>query len=121
MTAGRRLWQNRSGAAAVEFALVTPLLLGLIIGMTELARWGWGAAATRTLAADAARCIAVDRQRCGSAEATRAAMAAASPLISASTVLDFEKSACGIRVTARGGFPARLTPGLGETTAVACG
>lgn len=116
-----RLWRDRSGAAAVEFALVTPVLLALIIGISELARWGWGAAATRALAAEAARCIAVDPLRCGSAAATRAAMAQAAPLISQSTSLEFETSACGIRVIAHGGFPARLTPGLGTITAVACG
>jgi Flp pilus assembly protein TadG len=117
----RRFWRDRSGAAAVEFALVTPLLLALIVGIAELAHWGWGAAATRALAAAAARCIAVEPQRCGTADATRAAMAQSSPAISRNTRLDFEKAACGIRVTAHGGYPARLTPGLGATTAVACG
>lgn len=96
------------------------MLLALVIGIAELARWGWGAAATRSLAADAARCIATDPAKCGSASATRAAMAKAAPLISGATTLDFDKSSCGIRVTARGGFPAVLTPGLGEVSAVAC-
>lgn len=112
---------DRRGAAAVEFALVTPVLLALVIGIVELAHWGWGAAATRALAADALRCITVDPERCGSAAATRATMAAQSPAISRTTALDFERAGCGIRVIARGGFPARLTPGLGATTAVACG
>jgi Flp pilus assembly protein TadG len=33
---GRRLHHNRSGAAAVEMALVTPLLLTILIGSVEL-------------------------------------------------------------------------------------
>lgn len=111
---------NRSGAAAVEFALVAPLLLTLLIGTVELSRWAWGAASTRDLAARAARCITVTPARCRSVTATQAEMAAAAPMISRTTRLEFAASACGVRIVARGGFPARLTPGLGETTAIAC-
>jgi Flp pilus assembly protein TadG len=114
------LAHDRSGAAAVEFALVTPLLLIMVIGIVELSHWAWGAAATRDLAARTARCIAVTPDLCGSVPATRAAMAKAAPMISTTTALDFEKSACGIRVTAHGGFPAQLTPGLDDVVAVAC-
>lgn len=111
---------RRSGAAAIEFALVAPLFLCLVIGTVELSRWAWGAAATRDLAARAARCIAVTPWRCESAASTRKAMAAAAPSISATTELRFEKAGCGIRVIASGGFPAAITPGLGRVEASAC-
>ena len=104
----------------LEFALVAPVFLAMIGGTIELARWALGAAATRDLAARAARCIAVTPARCGSIAATRAAMARDSPVISRATTLSFRRAPCGVEVEARGGFPAVLTPGLGETVAVAC-
>ena len=113
-------WRDRAGAAALEFALVTPLLLAMIIGIAELTRWSWGAAATRDLAVRAARCIAVTPAVCDSAAAVTAAMADAAPTIAAASELTFEKADCGVRVIARGGFAGVVTPGLGETTAVAC-
>ena len=109
-----------SGAAALEFALVAPLFLTLIIGTVELAHWAWGAAATRGLAAGTARCITVTPRLCAAIPATRLRMASSDPLLARSTTLSFERSACGIRVTATGGFPALLTPGLGPVTAHAC-
>jgi hypothetical protein len=115
-----RLTNCRRGAAALEFALVAPLFLALSFGTIELAHWAWGAAALRDVAARAARCIAVSPSRCGSAAATIAAMHADAPRLAGHSEFSFEKSPCGIRVTVRGGFPARLTPGLAETSATAC-
>jgi Flp pilus assembly protein TadG len=120
MTRLGALRRNRSGAAAVEFALVAPLFLSLVIGTVELSRWAWGAAATRDLAARAARCITVTPALCGSVAATDKAMAGAAPLISAATELRYEKAACGVRITADGGFPALITPGLGRVEGRAC-
>jgi Flp pilus assembly pilin Flp len=120
MIRNRSLWQDRRGAAALEFALVAPIFLALVIGTVETARWAWGAAATRDLAARAARCISVTPELCGTIAATQLHLAQSAPSISRTTKLDFEKSACGIRVVAVGGFPAMLTPGLDETVAVAC-
>lgn len=114
------LRRDDGGAAALEFAIVAPIFLALVIGMIELARWSWGAAATRDLAARAARCMAVSPARCGSAAGVDAAMRADAPMIAATTVLSFAPGRCGVRVVARGGFPAVLTPGLGPVTAAAC-
>ena len=50
---------------------------------------------------------------CGSAEAVRDGWVSRSGARDSS----FEKSACGVRITARGGYPAALTPGLAETSA----
>lgn len=112
----RRLRHCRRGAAALEFALVAPLFLTIIGGTVELARWGWGAAALRAAVADGARCLQLAPHRCGSLQALRAELGDAAPVQS----LDVEKSACGLRLTATGGFPAALTPGLAATSARAC-
>lgn len=120
MTRCRALWRDRRGAAALEFALVAPIFLALVIGTVETARWAWGAAATRDFAARAARCIAVTPELCGTIAATRQHLAQTAPLVSRTTTLEFGKSECGIGVVANGGFPAVLTPGLGDTVAVAC-
>lgn len=95
--------RDRSGAAAIEFALVAPLFLTLVCGTVELSRWAWGAAEVRDRAARAARCLAVGQSDCGSAGGMR-----------------FERSACGVRVVVEGGFPAVLTPGLDRARGVAC-
>ncbi len=50
------LAQVRRGTAAVEFALVAPVLVAILVGLVELAAWNWGAAETRDLAARAALC-----------------------------------------------------------------
>jgi hypothetical protein len=115
----RRLLGCRRGAAALEFALVAPLLLTMLAGTVEMARWGWGAAALRSAAADGARCVRLDGGRgggCGSPEAVRELLAEAEPV----RELNFEKSACGVRITATGGYQAALVPGLAETRAHAC-
>jgi Flp pilus assembly protein TadG len=111
----RRLLACRRGAAALEFALVAPLLLTMLAGTVELARWGWGAAALRSAAAEGARCVRVARG-CTSPDAVRALLAEAEPVRDVS----FEKSACGVRITATGGYKAALVPGLAETRAHAC-
>jgi hypothetical protein len=115
----RRLASCRRGAAALEFALVAPLLLTMLAGTVEMARWGWGAAALRSAAAEGARCVRLGGGRgggCASPEAVRERLAGADPV----RELHFEKSACGVRITATGGYPAALTPGLAETRAHAC-
>ena len=114
------LRRDNRGVAALEFALIAPLFLGLVMGTIELARWSWGAAATRDMAARAVRCITVTPARCGSSADVAAVMRTDAPMIAATTRLSFEPGPCGVRVVARGGFPAVLTPGLGPVTAAAC-
>lgn len=108
--------QCRAGAAALEFALVAPLFIALVAGTVELARWGWGAAVLRDAAAQGARCLRVTPDRCGSAAALRAWLGEPEGV----QAIVVTKSACGLRFTTRGGYPAALTPGLGVTSASAC-
>jgi Flp pilus assembly protein TadG len=72
------LANDRRGAAAVEFALVAPLLVAILVGLVELAAWSWGAAETRDLVARAARCVAVAPERCRGDAAVAALVAAES-------------------------------------------
>ena len=92
----RRLGADARGVGALEFALVSPLLLLFIAGIIELAIWGVGAAAARDLAAQSARCIAVTPDVCASTAATRARLATLAPAVAANAELSFEKSPCGV-------------------------
>jgi len=111
------LAHDRRGAAVVEFALVAPLLIAILVGLVELAAWSWGAAESRDLAARAARCVAVTPERCQGDAAVAALVAADSRFGSRVRI---ENSACGVRISVTGGLPAALTPGLGVVTASAC-
>ena len=111
------LARDRHGAAAVEFALVAPLLVAVLVGSVELAAWSWGAAQARDLAARAARCVTVTPERCGGDAAVTALVAAQSRFDASVRI---ENSACGVRISVTGGLPAALTPGLGTVTARAC-
>jgi hypothetical protein len=106
----------RAGTAALEFALVAPLFVTIVAGTVEVARWGWGAAALRDAAAGGARCLRVTPERCGSLKALQEQLDDSAPV----DRLDVAKSACGLRVTARGGYPATLAPGMAATAAHAC-
>lgn len=105
---------NRSGAAALEFGLVAPLFLLIVCATLDTVRWGQGAAVMRDLAAQSARCIAVSPSKCGSAAAVRKRHGGKARL-------DFEPSACGVVVTARGGHESPLAPGGGKPARACAG
>lgn len=48
-------WKDERGSAAVEFALVGPLLILLLIGMIVYGGWFWLAQSVQSLASEAAR------------------------------------------------------------------
>jgi Flp pilus assembly protein TadG len=52
---GYHLIGDRTGAAAVEFALVGPMLIFLMIGMVVYGSWFWLAQGVQTLASESAR------------------------------------------------------------------
>jgi Flp pilus assembly protein TadG len=56
--------QDRRGATAVEFALVLPLLLAMIIAVIEGNRLLWTKQALQEAAAQSARCMAIGREGC---------------------------------------------------------
>lgn len=50
-----RLWHSRRGSAAVEFALIGPLFIVLLIGAVVYGGWMWMAQGVQSLAAEGAR------------------------------------------------------------------
>ena len=68
----RRTWTGRtaqsreSGTAAIEFALVVPPFLVLMLGIGEYARYEWTAEAVRETAIAGARCIGMTLTNCSS-------------------------------------------------------
>ena len=63
MSAGRsltRLWRCRRGNTAIEFALIAPLLLLLLLGVMEVGQLFWCAASLNYAVQQAARCAALD-------------------------------------------------------------
>lgn len=71
MTLIRRLKRDRSGATALEFAMVAPLLLALIFLVIEGSRFLWTRQAVQEAAAHTARCVAIGSDGCDTAEGAK--------------------------------------------------
>lgn len=59
----RRLAANERGASAIEFALLAPVFLGLMMGVVEVGLYMQNYNAVRSLASDASRFAAVEYQK----------------------------------------------------------
>jgi Flp pilus assembly protein TadG len=55
---------DRSGATAVEFAMVMPFLIVMMLGVFEIARVEWTREALQETAATGARCMAMNSTSC---------------------------------------------------------
>lgn len=64
MTLLRRFRRDAGGASAVEFAMVAPLLIAVIIFMIEGGRFLWAKQAVQEAASLSARCIAIGSKGC---------------------------------------------------------
>lgn len=95
-----RLLGDRTGAAAVEFALVVPAFLLLLIGIMEFGRLMWTQNALHYAVEEAARCSAVDTTVCTSTSTTQSFAAARSGLAFATSVFAVTKTSCGWQVSA---------------------
>lgn len=62
---------SQSGATALEMAVVLPLVLSFLFGLTEFGRAIWTKATLDFAVESAARCFAVDTTNCGTAAATQ--------------------------------------------------
>jgi Flp pilus assembly protein TadG len=60
----RRLWRDRRGATAVEFAMVAGPLLLLLFGTVEFGRLMWLRQALEETATVGARCMAIPQAEC---------------------------------------------------------
>ncbi len=52
-----RIWRSRRGATSLEFAIISVVLLTLLLGAVEIARYMFTLEALRTAAAEAARAV----------------------------------------------------------------
>ena len=99
-----RLWRSRDGATAVEFAFVAPVLLALLLGVTEIGRAFWNQAALNFVVQEVARCAVVSptNKRCDNAADIKTYAAAALPSVNLSkaTFTVTPAQACGTQVSA---------------------
>jgi len=65
--APQHLFDDRSGATAVEFALVAPVMIVMIFGILEFGRAAWTLNALNFAVESAARCAAIDQNNCATA------------------------------------------------------
>lgn len=60
----RRLARNQAGAAAVEFALVAPLLFAFLFGLFEISRAIWTKQVIQRATHSTARCLSIGMTEC---------------------------------------------------------
>lgn len=65
--------RDRGGNAALEFALVGPVFLAMMLALVEYSRLYWTAQSVAVAVAQAARCVAVASSACSSGGAAYAA------------------------------------------------
>jgi len=110
MAAMRRALFDRAGATAVEFAILGPLLLVLLIGIIEFGRMLWVENALQYAVAQAARCMTVDTSVCGSTRETQDFAASSSGMSFPTSIFLVGPAACGNKVTAS--YPFTFAAGL---------
>jgi Flp pilus assembly protein TadG len=93
---------DRAGATTVEFALVSLLFFGLILGTIEIGRVLWTLNALHYAVQQAARCVSVNATACGTQSLMQsfAANIAGSNVPSSAFALTSPAPACGNQVTA---------------------
>ncbi|HKR90465.1 MAG TPA: TadE/TadG family type IV pilus assembly protein [Phenylobacterium sp.] len=108
----RRFLRDESGATAMEYGLVMPLLIMGILGAMWAGMLMFSASSLDLAVQAAARCMAVDANQCGSASATETyaqsqySGPAISPAFTASA------SGCGHTVTGQATFDLGILPGV---------
>ena len=122
--AGNRQSRGR-GAAAIEFAIVLPILLLCVLGLIEFGRAIWTQATLNYAVQAAARCAAVDKLTCGTAAQTQQYATTKAPglALSTSSFTVNPQQACGVQVTASLAFDflvSALLPYSQTLTASAC-
>jgi Flp pilus assembly protein TadG len=104
--------KSRRGAAAIEYALVLPLLLLLPLGLIDTGRLLWTYTTLYRAAEAAARCGAVNVTACGTTTQIKSrAVAEAWGLTIASSAFTVSTPSCGLQVRASHPFTFAI-PGL---------
>jgi Flp pilus assembly protein TadG len=123
MRTARTLISENSGATAVEFALVAPVLFMVILGALEFGRLMWTQTALHFAVEEAARCASVTPATCGTSSQIATYASTVSALTLDASSFTATTPSCGHQVSASysyqfiaaGFFP--FTPTL---TAQAC-
>jgi Flp pilus assembly protein TadG len=107
-----RFLRHTGGATAVEYALVLPLVVTMILGSIWAGLLAFSVSSMELAVESAARCAAVDGNRCPDAQATQvyALSQYAGPAISPSFTLT--NTGCGHTVTGRANFNINILPGV---------
>jgi Flp pilus assembly protein TadG len=107
-----RALADRSGATAVEFAILAPIMLMAMIGVIEFGRMLWVENALQYAVAQAARCMTIDTSVCGTLRETRDFAATSSGMKFSSSIFVAGPAVCGNKVSASYtfGFAAGMFP-----------
>lgn len=103
-------WRDRRGASAVEFGLLLPVFVVMILGTISVSQLMFAVNSLHYAVEEAARCGAVNTTACGSLSQTEAYARSryAGPTVSATFVAS--DAGCGRRVRVTGAF--KLETGL---------
>jgi len=100
------LFSDRRGATAVEFALILPPFLLLLLGVVEFGRALWTQSALHFAVEEAARCATVDATNCATATQVKTfAVSRAAGVGLTNAVFTLTTPACGNQVSASYPFP----------------
>jgi Flp pilus assembly protein TadG len=95
---GVRPWEGGFGNAAVEFALLMPVFLLMLLGVVEFGRVLWTQSALQNAVEAAARCAAVNTSLCGNASEVQSF--ASSQVFGQSVTFSLSTPSCGTQVLA---------------------
>ena len=110
---------GRSGATALEYAIILPVLLLFFLGIIDTGRLLWTYATIYRAAEAAARCAAVNTAACGTASQIQSdAVTEAWGLNLPASTFTVSTPSCGIQVSAAYSFKF-FTPGFSPSTLTA--
>jgi Flp pilus assembly protein TadG len=108
----RRFRAEAGGASAVEFALVLPAFVLLVMGSMSAATLGFSFASMNYAVEDAARCAAVKKAACLTPADTAKYARAKYVGVAVSPVFTYSTAGCGNTVTGTATYSLNLIPQL---------